>query len=59
MILMMQIVKDQGGQGKQIDGNGKTSGEVNNLIFVFFSILLCHISTDWELIEDDVSLCVD
>ena len=27
--MKMKIVKDQGGQGKQIDGNGKTSGEVN------------------------------
>lgn len=46
MILMMQIVKDQGGQGKQIDGNGKTSGEVNNSSFIFILILRCYNSTE-------------
>ena len=31
----MKIVKDQGGQGKQIDGNGKTSGEVSEWVLSF------------------------
>ena len=30
-------MKDQGGQGKQIDGNGKTSGDVSTLLFLFYS----------------------
>lgn len=34
--MKMKIVKDQGGQGNQIDGNGKTSGEVNNSSFISF-----------------------
>ena len=29
--MKIKIVKDKGGQGKQIDGNGKTSGEVEQL----------------------------